>query len=91
MTNYFKSSVLRPFFALFAQVLAKMNFPGKKALTVFKCLNYIPLCQKSEKTNESFLRKMLDCRTGRQTDTDRQTQTDRHRQTDTDRQRTVIL
>ena len=74
-----------PFFALFAQVLAKMNFPGKKVLTVFKCLNYIPLCQKSEKTNESFLRKMLDSRTGRQAGRQAGRQTDR--QTDRERER----
>ena len=32
-----------------AQIWAKMNFPGKRALTVFKYSNRLPSCQKSEK------------------------------------------
>ena len=43
----------------FAQIWAKMNFPRKKALSVFKYSNYLPLCNKSEKTIMPFLRKML--------------------------------
>ena len=45
--------------AFFVHVWAKMNFPGKKALSVFKYSNYLPSCPKSEKTNMIFLRKML--------------------------------
>ena len=37
--------------AILAQIWAKINFPGKKALSVFKYSNYLPSCQKSEKTN----------------------------------------
>ena len=35
-----------------------MSFPGKRTLTVFQYLNYLPLCQKSEKPNEPFPRKL---------------------------------
>ena len=47
-----KSPILGRFRALFAQILAKMSFPGKRALSVFKYFNYLPLHQKSEKTND---------------------------------------
>ena len=40
----------------------------KRALTRYS--NYLPSCQKSEKTNEPFLRKMLDWRTDRETNGD---------------------
>ena len=67
LQNIQKNSVLGPSLTLFAQIWTKMNFPGiKKALPVFKYSNYLPLCQKSEKINESFLRKMPNCWTGRQ-------------------------
>ena len=51
-----------------------MNFCGKKPLSVFKYFNYLQSRQKSEKTNMSFLRKMLNWRMDGQTDarTDRQ-------------------
>ena len=45
--------------AFFVHVWAKMNFPGKKDLSVFKHSNYLPSCPKSGKTNMIFLRKML--------------------------------
>ena len=45
--------------AFFAQIWVKMNSPRKKALSVFKYSNYLPLCNKSEKTIMPFLRKML--------------------------------
>ena len=45
-----------------------MNFPGKKAKSLFKYSNYLPSWQKSEKTNELFLRKMLNWQMDRQTD-----------------------
>ena len=35
----------------------KINSCGKEG---FKYSNYLPSCQKSEKTNESFLKKMLE-------------------------------
>ena len=46
-----------------------MNFLGKE---VFTYSNYLPSCQKSEKTNEPFLRKMLELMDGR-ADEQRQT------------------
>ena len=52
MTNFSKNpknTILGPFWALFAQIWAKMKVPGKKALLVFKYSNYLPSCQKSEK------------------------------------------
>ena len=54
--------------AFFAQIWAKMNFPGKKALSVFKYSNYLPSYQKSEKTNMSFVKKMLNWRMDGQTE-----------------------
>ena len=61
MTKIFKKSknnVLGPFWTFFAQIWVKMNFPGKtNALSVFKYSNYLLSCQKSEKTNEPFLKK----------------------------------
>ena len=56
-----KNHILGPFWALFAQIWATMNIPGKWALSVFKCSNYLPLFRKSEKTNEAFLTKMPSC------------------------------
>ena len=53
----------KPYFGailgLFAAIWTKMNFPGKRALSVFKHSNYLPLCKKLEKTKAHFLRKML--------------------------------
>ena len=72
MTKIFKKSrktcsgaILGPF----AQIWAKMTFPRKRALSVFKYSSYLLSCQKSEKTKESFLRKMPNWRMGRETDT----------------------
>ena len=44
-----------------------MNFPEKKPLSVFKYSNYLPSCQKSQKTNEPFLRKIPNGQTNRGT------------------------
>ena len=38
----------------------KLIFLGKRTLSAFKYSNYLPLCQKSIKPNEPFLRKLLD-------------------------------
>ena len=69
-----KKSILWPFWAIFAQIWAITNFHGKKGL-VSKYSNYLLSCQISEKTNDPFLRNMLNwktdtwkiCRTDRQT------------------------
>ena len=54
-----------------------MNFPEKKkALSVFKYSNYLLPCQKSEKTNEPFLRKMPTWQMERQMDRQTDGQTD---------------
>ena len=42
---------------IFVQIWGKMNFPGKKALRVFKYFNSPSSCQKLEKSNEQFLEK----------------------------------
>ena len=55
--------------ALFTQIWAKMNFPGKRFS------NDLPSCEKSDKNDMPFLRKMLNLMDGW---TDRQK--DRHRQ-----------
>ena len=63
MTNFFKiskSPILGPYWVFLAQIWTKMSFPGKRTLSVFQYLNYLPLCQNSEKPNEPFLRKLLD-------------------------------
>ena len=44
----------------------KWIFLEKRALSVFQYLNYLPLCQKSEKPNEPFLRKLLEGHTKNQ-------------------------
>ena len=40
-------------------IWANMNFPGKKALSVFKYSNYPPLYPKSEKINYAIPEEML--------------------------------
>ena len=63
MTKFFKTSK-KPYFGtilgLSCPNLDKNNVFGKRALLIFQYLNYLPLCQKSEKVNEPFLRKLLD-------------------------------
>ena len=61
-----KNPVLGSFWALLPKFGPKMNFPGKRALSVFQYSNYLPLCQKSEKPNEPFLRKLLEGHTKNQ-------------------------
>ena len=56
MTKFFKKAkkkpILGPFWALFAQILAKKwIFLEKRALSIFKYSYYLPLCQKSEKNS----------------------------------------
>ena len=61
MPEFFKKSKKTHFgviWGLFAQIWAKMNFLGKRALSVSKYSTYLPSFQKSEKTKEPFLRKM---------------------------------
>ena len=41
-----KIQKMEPFWVLFPQIYAKMNFPGKKGLPVYRYFNYLPLCQK---------------------------------------------
>ena len=60
MTKFFKSPKKTYFGATlgpFCPNLGKNEFPGKRALSVFRYSNYLPSCQKSEKTIEPFLRK----------------------------------
>ena len=55
--------------AFFTQIWAKLDFPGKKALSVFKYSSYLPSCQKLEKPNMLFfLSKMLNWRMDGQTE-----------------------
>ena len=55
--------------AFFAQIWAQMNFPGKKAQSVFKYSNYLPSCQKSGTANMPlFLRMDGHTQTEEQTD-----------------------
>ena len=72
ITKFFKKIKKTPLLGLirdlFAQIWAKMNFPGKRSLSDFKYSNYQPSCQKSEKTNVLFQRKMLNWWTDRQID-----------------------
>ena len=52
MTKLFKKYKKTYFVAIlvfFAQTWVKMNFPGKRSLSVFKHSNYLPSCQISEK------------------------------------------
>ena len=52
-----KNTILGPFWARSPKIWAKMNFPGEKG-PIFEYSNYLLLCKKSEKTNDSFIRKM---------------------------------
>ena len=67
MITFFKKSPKHYFLAMFAQIWAKMNFPEIKD-SVFKYSIYLPFCQKSEKNNKPFLKKMLKWKTDRQMD-----------------------
>ena len=63
MTTFFKKlkkPYFRPFWALFDQFGQKWIFLEKRTVLVFQYSNYQPLCQKPEKPNEPFLRKLLD-------------------------------
>ena len=62
-----KNYILGPFWAFLPKFWQKWIFLEKRAVSVFKYFNYLPLCQKSEKTNDPFPRKMLNCWTDRQT------------------------
>ena len=44
-----KKILLTQIWVFSAQIWSKMNFRGKKG---FKCSNYLPSCQQSEKTND---------------------------------------
>ena len=57
-----------PFLDKNGQIWTKMTFPEKRDLSVFKYSNYLPSCQKPEKINVSFLRKILNCQINGQTD-----------------------
>ena len=63
---------MRRICVLFAQIWSKMSFRGKGS---FRYSNYLQSCQKTEKTNEAFLRKILELMDGwmgRRTETDQQ-------------------
>ena len=70
MTKFFKKIQKPPFWGhsvlLLPKFWQKWIFLEKMALPVFKYFNYLPLCQKSEKIKDRFLRKMLNCWTDRQ-------------------------
>ena len=56
-----KNLILGPFWALFCPNFDhKWVLLEKRALSVFQFSTYLPFCQKSEKPNEPFLRKLLD-------------------------------
>ena len=63
--NHTLGAILGSFLPKFGQKWISLE---KRALTRYS--NYLPSCQKSEKTNEPFLRKMLNWRTNRETNGD---------------------
>ena len=65
--NKFKKK-LGPFWDVFAQTWAKINFPGEKALSVFEYSSYLTSCKNSEKIKDPFPRKIPNWRTDGQTD-----------------------
>ena len=70
-TKYFKKSK-KPlfwgsFWAIFAKICPKVNFPGKMALSVFRYSNYLPSCQNTHKNNHFCEKCGTDIRTDRQT------------------------
>ena len=69
MKTFFKKS--KKTFLAFLPKLGQKLFNLEKEgifLSVFKYSNYLPSCQKSEKTNEPLLRKSLNWRANRPTD-----------------------
>ena len=80
ITKFFKKSkkktICGPFWAFSSKSGRQRSFLEKRTLSVFKYSNYLPSCKKSEKTNDPFLRKMLNWCTDRQADTDGQTNDD---------------
>ena len=65
-SKYPKNPILGPFLAFLLKLGPKTNFPGIRALSVFQYLNYLPLCQKSEKPKKPFLRRLLEGHTKNQ-------------------------
>ena len=63
MTKFFKKTKKTYFGAILSAFLPKfgpkMNFLEKRSLSVFQYSNYLTLCQKLEKPNGLFLRKLL--------------------------------
>ena len=64
-----KKTILGAILEPFCQNLGKNEFSWeKRAQSIFRYCNYHPSCEKSEKTNEPFLRKMPNWKTDRQMD-----------------------
>ena len=80
MTKFFERSkktylgTMWPFWPFSPKFGQKWIFLEKKSVLVIEYSNYLPLCQKSEKTNLPFLRRKLNWRIDGHTDrrTDRQ-------------------
>ena len=70
MTKFFKKAKKIPFCSYSGLFLPKFGQKWisleKRAMSFFKYSNYLPLCQKSEKSNEPFLRNLLDRHTKNQ-------------------------
>ena len=69
MTTFFKRSqkpYFGPILGPFAQIWDKNEFSWKKGLSAFQYSTNLPLCKKSEKPNQPFLRKLLDRHTKNQ-------------------------
>ena len=68
--NFSKNSQKAYFEAILGPFLPKLGqkwiFLEERALSVFQYWNFLPLCQKSEKSNEPLLRKLLDGHTKNQ-------------------------
>ena len=62
--------MLGPFWAIFAQMWATINFPAKTALSVFKYSDYLPSCQKLEKNYLAIPEKNSELTDDRQTEID---------------------
>ena len=61
-----KNHNLGRFWALFPKFRQKWIFLEKRALPVLRYSNYLPPCKKLEKSNEPFLRKVLNWQWDRQ-------------------------
>ena len=59
MTKFSKTRKIAHYWALFAQIWEKMNFPQKWALSLFSIYSHLTSSKKSEKNDERRINKRM--------------------------------